>query len=99
MKVKVKKINDNAQLPKQATEGDFCFDVWAVSEEEVAPNVWRYGLGFKLEIERAFTSICGFPIVPSEILRDYNLSVDFRPRSSIWKTGMILSNSVGTINK
>ena len=40
MKVKIKKINSNARIPEQATPGDFCYDVWAVSEEEVAPNVW-----------------------------------------------------------
>ena len=52
MKVKLKKLNENAKLPKQSKEGDFCYDVWATSEGEIAPNVWRYGLGFKYEIER-----------------------------------------------
>ena len=27
------------------------------------------------------------------------MSIDFRPRSSVWKTGMVLSNSVGTIDE
>ena len=26
------------------------------------------------------------------------LSIDIRPRSSVWKTGMVLSNSAGTVN-
>lgn len=98
MKVKLKKINEDAQLPKQANFGDFCYDVWAVSEEEIVPNVWRYGLGFKVEIERDMP-YCAFSIFPSENFKDYNLSIDFRPRSSIWKTGMVLSNSVGTIDE
>jgi dUTP pyrophosphatase len=28
-----------------------------------------------------------------------NLSIDFRPRSSVWKTGMMLSNCEGTIDE
>ena len=28
-----------------------------------------------------------------------NLSIDFRPRSSVWKTGMVLSNCEGTIDE
>ena len=39
MKVKIKKLNENAVLPKKATSKDFCYDVVAISEEEVAPNV------------------------------------------------------------
>ena len=27
------------------------------------------------------------------------MSLDLRPRSSIWKTGMVLSNAVGTIDE
>ena len=89
MKVKLKKINSNAKLPQKGKPGDFCHDVWATSEEEVAPNVWRYGLGFKYEIDR------GFP----DPFYNYDVSIDFRPRSSIWKTGMELSNSSGTLDE
>jgi dUTP pyrophosphatase len=28
-----------------------------------------------------------------------NLSIDFLPRSSVWKTGMVLSNCTGTIDE
>ena len=52
MKVKLKKLNENTRMPEEGKPGDFCYDVWAVSEEELAPNVWCYGLGFKYEIER-----------------------------------------------
>ena len=52
MKVKLKKLNENTRIPEEGKHGDFCYDVWAVSEEELAPNVWCYGLGFKYEIER-----------------------------------------------
>ena len=33
-----------------------------------------------------------------KLLAEAVYSIDFRPRSSIWKTGMVLSNSVGTID-
>lgn len=98
MKIKIKKINPDAKLPTKSKEGDLCYDVWAVSEEEVAPNVWRYGLGFKYEIERKnifYDQIEGF----IKEFRDFDISIDFRPRSSIWKTGMSLANSEGTLDE
>ena len=102
MKVKVKKINPNAQLPKKSKRGDFCHDVWAVTEEEIAPNVWRYGLGFKYEIERptdlSFELYTGRYGVSSRInFNDiFDISIDMRPRSSICEHGMVLANSEGT---
>ena len=86
MKVKVKRLNELAQLPKKAHESDFCYDVVAVSEEEVAPNVWKYGLGLAFQVERDNQN----PI---------DICIDFRPRSSVWKTGMVLSNSLGTLDE
>ena len=102
MKVKIKKTKSDARLPEQATPGDFCYDVWAVSEEEVAPNVWMYGLGFKYEIERPtlFRPFTGFdPFAKLNVLDDYNICISFRPRSSVWRTGMVLSNSIGTLDE
>ena len=103
MKIKLKKLNDNAKLPTQSKTGDFCYDVWAVSEEEVRPNIWRYGLGFKYEIERApvfsETPPFGFSFRTREEYYGYNVCISFRPRSSVWKTGMVLSNSVGTLDE
>ena len=89
MKVKIKKSNENAVVPFKARPGDFCYDVVAVSEEEVAPNVWKYGLGLAFEMERNY----------DEVSPDFIFSIDFRPRSSVWKTGMILSNCEGTIDE
>lgn len=88
--IKVKKLNNNAKLPTKAHSSDFCYDCVAVTEEEIAPNVWKYGLGLSFEIDR---QSCYFAY------GDLNLSIDARPRSSIWKTGMILSNCVGTIDE
>ena len=85
MRVKIKRLDPKAVIPFKTYDRDFCYDCIAVSEEEVAPNVWKYGLGFALEIEDR-----EIDIIPS---------AEIRPRSSIWKTGMVLSNSVGTVDE
>lgn len=105
MKVNLKKVNENAVLPKQAKKGDFCYDVWAVDEEEISPNVWKYKLGFKYEIKReSFTakiSDCASSecIITNDLLNNFSLSLDLRPRSGIYKTGMVLANSEGTLDE
>lgn len=89
MKVFVKKTNKDAVIPFKTYKRDFCYDVVATSCEEVAPNVYKYGLGIAMQIE-----------VPwNYVDTDYVLSFELRPRSSIWKTGMVLSNSFGTIDE
>lgn len=90
MKVKIKKLYPNATIPSKGHNSDFCYDCTAVSEEEVAPNVWKYGLGLSFEIDRESS-----PYNVSNI----SYSIDARPRSSIWKTGMILSNCEGTVDE
>ena len=50
MKVKFKKLRENAKLPTKAHEDDFCYDVYACDCEEVAQNVYKYPLGFALQI-------------------------------------------------
>ena len=89
MKIRVKKLNPNAVIPYKAEghQNDYCFDCVAVSCEEVAPNVYKYGLGLAFEIVRNDGT--------TEIIR----SIDIRPRSSVWKTGMVLSNCVGTVDE
>ena len=88
MNILFKKLHENAQLPVKAEghEADFCYDCVAVSEEEVAPNVWKYGLGFALQPVNDFDGTN---------IRAINL----RARSSVWKTGMVLSNSQGTVDE
>lgn len=109
MKVKVKKLHPDAVIPKKAYDSDFCYDVVAVSEEEIAPNVWKYGLGLAFQIERGDEKILEGGIIDEYFttgdttidLRKspINLSIDFRSRSSVWKTGMVLSNCEGTIDE
>lgn len=89
IEVKLEKLNPNAKLPSKAHDSDFCYDVWATSEEEIAPNVWKYGLGFRYELIRN-------AVTRSEW---YDISIDLRPRSSIWKTGMSLCNAPGTLDE
>lgn len=86
MIVKFKKYNENAKIPYKNYDSDFCYDCVATSCEEIAPNVFKYGLGFGLQIDRVFD-------------KNINLSIDIRPRSSIYKTGMVLSNSCGTVDE
>lgn len=108
MKVKVKKLSDNAVVPYKTYDDDFCYDVVATSMLEVAPNVYKYGIGLAFQIERdGFKPIFGkldyvgygFEDELSTSLKDVQLSIDFRPRSSVWKTGMVLSNCQGTVDE
>lgn len=114
MKVKVKKISEGAVLPYKKYDDDFCYDVVATSCEEVAPNVYKYGLGLAFQIERGIEEIeacirfvmddeCDAGIVSPRKMDMWrsplNLSIDFRPRSSVWQTGMVLSNCIGTIDE
>lgn len=109
MEVKIKKLHPDAVIPKKAYDSDFCYDVVAVSEKEIAPNVWRYGLGLAFQIERGDEKI-----LEGEIIDKYfttgdttidlrkspiNLSIDFRSRSSVYTTGMVLSNCIGTVDE
>lgn len=110
MKVKFKKFHSDAKIPQKAYDKDFCYDVYAVSEKEIAPNVWQYGLGFGLQIERDMEPVLRHTQELFGRLNNVNtsvnlqqspivLSIDMRPRSSVWKTGMILSNCQGTIDE
>ena len=102
MKVKIKKLTNNAKIPTKAHKSDFCYDVYATSCEEIEPGIWRYGIGLAFEIVRS-SSILLSPFGPT--LEDLissplvELSLDFRPRSSIYKTGLILSNCEGTLDE
>ena len=97
MKIKIKKLAPNAVVPTRAHESDLCYDVVATSREQLSENVWKYGLGLAFE-----------PIVEEPYplqketwrwIREYNVGVQFFPRSSVWKTGLVLSNCVGLIDE
>lgn len=101
MQVFVKKKHEDAVVPYKTYDDDFCYDCVAISCEEVAPNVYKYGIGLAFAINEGekpvfvakVDAVSGIMSVEPSIV-----SLDFRPRSSIWKTGMVLSNAVGTID-
>lgn len=105
MIVKLIKFNKNAVIPVKAYDKDFCYDLVAVSEEEIAPNVWKYGFGIGLQIERGVEPIEIFGRIEDVFTTidlsasPIHLSIDIRPRSSVWKTGMVLSNCEGTVDE
>jgi dUTP pyrophosphatase len=75
--IKIKLLHPNAQIPKKVIDTDACYDVVAISKEDLGDGRIHYGLGFALELPE-------------------NTQLDLRPRSSIHKTGLILSNCIGT---
>lgn len=82
MKVKIKKINPEAIIPKYAHESDACFDLVAIDEKIVDEGVYgyiEYDFGLAFEIPEGYVGL-------------------IFPRSSISNTGAILSNSVGIID-
>lgn len=87
--VNIKKFNPKAVVPFKTYNSDFCFDCVATSCEEVAPNVYKYGLGFGLQLAEP---------LDEETADEVNFCFTIRPRSSVWKTGMVLSNSISTID-
>lgn len=118
MKVKIKKLVDNAKVPTKAHEGDFCYDVYATSCEEIEPGIWKYSVGLAYEIVRdnvhlgdkvlysfdqASNDLCAYSVksygLDKAMYDNVKISIDFRPRSSIFKTGMILSNCEGTLDE
>lgn len=82
MKIKIKKLHPDAVIPTYAKPGDAGMDLTAISEESIDNN----GI---------FYTEYGTGIAV-EIPKGY-VGLIF-PRSSIYKTGLVLSNSVGVID-
>ena len=103
MKVKFKKLRENAKLPTKTHDDDFCYDVFACDCEEVVPNVYKYPLGFALQIDKneGISLPDNHMSMFASVWQNHKtiLSIDFRPRSSVWKTGMVLCNSCGTVDR
>lgn len=79
MKVKIKKLSENAVIPTYAKESDAGLDLVATAIISETPSQITYGLGIALEIPEGFVGLVF-------------------PRSSIRKTRLQLSNSVGVID-
>ena len=106
MNIYVQKLNENAQIPTYASEGDFGCDVIATSEKEVAPGVWEYGLGLRYEMDRlslerdireAFYGDAYYE--HAIVLDNWLISIEGRPKSGVWKRGMVLTNCIGTLDE
>lgn len=92
MKIKFKRFNENAAIPYKTHADDYCYDLVATSCEEIAPNVYKYGTGIALQVDEKTKA--------RALVRDSAVfGFDVRPRSSVWKTGMVLSNCIGTIDQ
>lgn len=89
MNILFKKIDEKAVIPFKTFERDFCFDCVATSKEYIGENKIKYGLGFALQFD-------GNDDVYKGAKEEFIFSFDFRPRSSIHKTGLILANSEPT---
>ena len=79
MKVRIKKLNENAVIPSYAKDGDAGMDVVATRIINERLDSITYGTDIALEIPEGFVGL-------------------IFPRSSIRKTDLILSNSVGVID-
>lgn len=79
MKVKFKKLVEEAKAPYQATCGSAGFDLYAVSKEQIDEHHTRFGTGVAVEIPPGHVGL-------------------IFPRSSCYKSGMLLSNCVGVID-
>jgi len=50
LSVKIKKLNENAVIPKYAKLGDGAFDLTAISKENIGNDKIRFGFGLAFEI-------------------------------------------------
>ena len=78
MQVRIKKLNENAVIPKYAKQSDAGLDLVATSMAFDGTQI-TYGTGLAIEIPNGFVGLVF-------------------PRSSIRKTDLSLSNSVGVID-
>ena len=78
MKVKIKRLHEDAVIPKYAKPGDAGMDLTAISLEREGELVC-YNTGIALEIPDGYVGL-------------------IYPRSSVYKTGLRLCNSVGVID-
>lgn len=81
---------DNAVIPYKKHNDDFCYDCVATSVEWLSPHIVKYDLGFATQIERdQFVAQ----------LKTTRLGISGRARSSVWQTGLILSNCIATVDE
>ena len=79
MKIKIKKLSENAVIPKYAMHGDAGMDLTVTDIEIVDHFHIKYKFGIAIDIPLGYVGLV-------------------YPRSSIYKQGQILTNSVGVID-
>ena len=79
MKIKIKKLSENAVIPKYAKNGDAGMDLTVTDFEPLDGYNIKYKFGIAIEIPLGYVGLVF-------------------PRSSIYKQGQILTNSVGVID-
>ena len=79
MKIKIKKLSENAVIPKYAKHGDAGMDLTVTDIEIVDHFHVKYKFGIAIEIPLGYVGLVF-------------------PRSSIYKQGQLLTNSVGVID-
>ncbi len=89
MKVDFVLMTPTAKAPIKKLKDNFCYDVFADSIEELAPNVYKYHTNVGYQIDRE----------GEERFDDFILDIDGRCRSSVWETGMVLSNCIATVDE
>jgi dUTP pyrophosphatase len=57
MKVKFKKLNENAKAPYQGTAGSAGFDLFATSKEQIDFYHTKYGTGLAVEIPKGYVGL------------------------------------------
>lgn len=95
MKLLIKKLTENAVMPRKGSKGAYCWDVTATGVEEPNekhPNTYLVHTGLSFEIKRNF-----FERIMDNILCRVWVLKAFS-RSSICKTGQLLSNCIGIVD-
>ena len=89
--VGIKLLHLNAKVPKKANNTDSCYDVVAVEREKLLFPIIKESGAYLGDKCYGYRYYLGFALdLPA------NTELQLRSRSSIFKTGLILSNGIGT---
>ena len=91
------KLLNNSKIDTPAREGDAGFDIYAVSEPRIVGSIYQ-GLYYKSISHIEYDTEVRVEPQYSEFLKEYRFFLLMYPRSSIIKTNLSLSNSVGVID-
>lgn len=92
MKVNIQLRDENAKVPFKKHYDDFGYDCVATGMEWLSPHIVKYDLGFATQIERD-------EFMQKAQNANIRLGISGRARSSVWMTGLILSNCIATIDE